>query len=481
MTPDPLLASTATSRIARRITWWRSPEAGSSVEAMIDQQRDAAREVGQDGSLIRALGTWGLTAAIVNVTIGAGIFRLPASVAATLGPAAPAAYLLCALAMGLIVLCFAEAGSRVSLTGGPYAYVEVAFGPFVGFLSGALLWAGLTAALAAVTSFFADSLAALVPALAPAAARVGVMLVVLAALALLNVRGVRDASRFNAVMTVAKLLPLMVIVIVGAFAVHGVNLRWQQTPSMASVGRASAVLIFAFLGVEAALVPSGEVKDPARTVPRAVLLSIGVVAVLYVSVQVVSQGVLGAGLVGSQTPVADAGGAALGTWGRKLILVGSTVSMFGYVSGMTLAVPRMLFAFARDGFLPRAVASVHPRFRTPYWAIGIQTALVAVLAATGTFEWLAIIANGSVLLVYAACCLATVELRRRDVRGGGAPFRVPGAAVVPWLAFAVIVSLLATLQLGEWLAVLAVVVAAVPVYALTRARRGTPAAAAAGD
>jgi amino acid transporter len=150
MTPDPLLASTATSRIARRITWWRSPEAGSSVEAMIDQQRDAAREVGQDGSLIRALGTWGLTAAIVNVTIGAGIFRLPASVAATLGPAAPAAYLLCALAMGLIVLCFAEAGSRVSLTGGPYAYVEVAFGSFVGFLSGALLWAGLTAALAAV-------------------------------------------------------------------------------------------------------------------------------------------------------------------------------------------------------------------------------------------------------------------------------------------------------------------------------------------
>jgi APA family basic amino acid/polyamine antiporter len=449
---------------------------------MEDQQRDAAPAVGQDGALIRALGTWGLTAAIVNVTIGAGIFRLPASVATSLGAAAPAAYLVCALAMGLIVLCFAESGSRVSTTGGPYAYVEVAFGPFVGFLSGALLWAGLTAALAAVTSFFADSLAALEPALASAGAKVTVMLVVLAALALLNVRGVRDASRFNAVMTVAKLLPLAVIVIVGAVAVHGANLRWQQAPSAGSIGRASAVLIFAFLGVEAALVPSGEVKDPARTVPRAVLLSIGVVAALYVSVQIVSQGVLGAALAGSKTPVADAGGAALGSWGRKLILVGSAVSMFGYVSGMTLAVPRMLFAFARDGFLPRAMAAVHPTFRTPYWAIGIQTVLVAVLAATGTFERLAIIANGSVLLVYAACCLATVELRRRDVRGGGAPFCVPGAAVVPWLALAVIVSLLVTLQLGEWLGVLAVLVAAIPVYAFTRSRRAAPAAAAAaGD
>ena len=448
---------------------------------MNDQQREAARAVGQEGSLIRVLGTWGLTAAIVNVTIGAGIFRLPASVATTLGAAAPAAYLLCALAMGLIVLCFAEAGSRVSMTGGPYAYVEVAFGRFVGFLSGALLWAGLTAALAAVTSFFADSLAALVPVLASAIARVLVMLVVLAALAVLNVRGVRDASRFNAVMTVAKLLPLAIVVVAGAFAVHAANVSWHEAPSVGRVGRASAVLIFAFLGVEAALVPSGEVKDPARTVPRAVLLSIGVVAVLYVSVQIVSQGVLGPALASSKTPVADAGGAALGAWGRTLILVGSAVSMFGYVSGMTLAVPRMLFAFARDGFLPRAVASIHPRFRTPYWAIGVQTLLVAVLAATGTFEWLAIIANGSVLLVYAACCLATVELRRRDVRAGGVPFRVPGAAVVPWLALAVIVSLLATLQLGEWLAVLAVLAGAAPVYLFTRSRRGAPTAAAVGD
>jgi APA family basic amino acid/polyamine antiporter len=450
------------------------------LSAMPGQLTRHAAGIAEDKSLVRALGTWGLAAAIVNVTIGAGIFRLPAGVAASLGAAAPAAYLLCAIAMGLIVLCFAEAGSRVSMTGGPYAYIEVAFGPTIGFLSGVLLWAGLTAALAAVTSLFADSLAALVPPSGAPMVRVLVMLVVLAVLAILNVRGVRNASRFNAVMTIAKLLPLALLVFVGIFAIRAENLRWEHVPAVGTVGRASTVLLFAFLGVEAALVPSGEIKNPARTVPRAVFLAIGSIALLYVLVQIVSQGLLGASLATSKTPVADAGGRAFGGWGRMLILIGSTVSMFGYVSGMTLAVPRMLFAFARDGFLPSVIAAVHPRFRTPHWAIAIQTVLVATLAATGSFERLAILANGSVLLVYGACCLATIELRRRDVRAGGIPFRVPGAAVVPWLALAVIAALLATLQWSEWLAVLTVMAAAV-VYAYARPRRHAPVAEPAGD
>jgi amino acid transporter len=448
---------------------------------MRDQEPRRERELAPDGALVRAVGVWGLTAAIVNVTVGGGIFRLPSGVAASLGAAAPIAYLVCAIAMGLIVLCFAEAGSRVALTGGPYAYVEVAFGPLVGFVSGALLWAGVTSALAAVTSFFTVSLAELVPVLGSTAARVIVMLVILAGLTTLNIRGVAGASRFNAVMTIAKLLPLALLVVVGAFAVRRTNLVWQSAPSVAAIGRASVLLIFAFLGVETALVPSGEVKDPTRTVPRAVFLAIGSVAILYVAVQVVAQGVLGASLANAKTPVADAGGAAFGSWGRTLILVGSTVSMFGYVSGMTLAVPRMLFAFARDGFLPRSIAAVHPRFRTPHRAIAIQAVLVALLAASRGFEWLAILANGTVLLVYATCCLATVELRRRDVRAGGVPFRVPGAGIAPWLALAAISALLATLQPGEWLAVLLVAAAAVLVFAVARLRRGPAVAESVGD
>jgi APA family basic amino acid/polyamine antiporter len=145
---------------------------------------------------------------------------------------------------------------------------------------------------------------------------------------------------------------------------------------------------------------------------------------------------------------------------------------------MTLAVPRMLFAFGRDGFLPRSVALVHPRFRTPHRAIVIQVLLIALLAGTGSFERLAIIANGSVLLVYAACCLATFELRRRDIRAGGVPFRVPAASLIPWLALTVIVALLATLRGGEWIAVLTVVGLAIPVYLFTRSRRSSVVVAA---
>lgn len=440
------------------------------IERAANQQR--LRVLTGEGSLVRVVGSWGLAAAIINVTIGAGIFRLPASVAGTLGAAAPVAYLVCALAMGLIVLCFAEAGSRVAMTGGPYAYVEVALGPFVGFVSGVLLWAGLTSALAAVTSFFADSVAALLPLLGSPASRALFMIAVLGLLALLNLRGVRGANRFNAVMTIAKLLPLGLFVAAGAFVVHRSNLIWTHAPTVGAIGRASTILIFAFLGVEAALVPSGEVREPARTVPRAVLGAIAVIALLYVSVQLVSQGVLGSALAGAKTPLADAAGVALGGWGRTLILVGSSISMFGYVSGMTLAVPRMLFAFARDGFLPSGLAAVHPRFRTPHRAILVQAVLVAVLAATGSFERLALVANGSVLLVYAACCVATFDLRRRDVRAGGTPFIVPAAGLVPWLALTVIVALLAKLQPMEWAAVLATVVVAAVVYHVARGRRG---------
>lgn len=424
---------------------------------------------GAEASLVRAVGTWGLAAAIINVTVGGGIYRLPSGAAAALGPRAALAYVVCAVAMGLIVLCFAEAGSRVSLTGGLYAYVEVAFGPFVGFITGILLWAGMSAALAAVASFFADAVLAMAPSLA--AWRTPLLALLLGGLGALNVAGVRGANRFNEVMTVAKLVPLALLIVGGVMAVRGANLAWHGTPPPANVARASAFLIFAFLGVESALVPSGEVRDPARTVPRAILVAMVTVTVLYLAVQLVVQGILGATLPAQQTPLAEAARIAMGGWAREVILIGSIVSMFGYVSGMTLAVPRVLFAFARDGFFPGALASVHTRFRTPWVAIIVQTLIVIVLSATGTFERLALTANGSILLVYAACCLAVLELRRRNVHQAGAPFRAPSLRFVPLLALAVMIWLLTSLKRDEWAGLGLVVLVAVMLFSLTFATR----------
>jgi amino acid transporter len=436
---------------------------------------------GGEAALVRAIGVRGLAAGIFNVTIGGGIFVLPAIVAGDLGAAAPIAYVVCAVAMGLIVVCFAEAGSRVSLTGGPYAYVEVAFGPFVGFLAGVLLWLLATFSMASVGTAFAGSVGALVPALGSRAAGGGVLALLFAALTWINVRGVKQGTRLVEFTSVAKLLPLIVFVAVGAFFVDGDNLRIAALPSGGEIAEACIVLVFAFSGVESALVPSGEVRDPARTVPRAIALAMTLVTVMYLAIQLVAQGVLGPQLAEhGAAPLADASRVFLGEGGRLMLLLGAIVSMFGYASGMTLAVPRALFAFGRDGILPAPIAAVHARFRTPHVAIVVQSVVVVLLAVTGTFRQLAVFANVSALLCYLICCVAAWELRRRDVRAGGAiPFRVPGGALVPALASAVIIWLLVAGTPPRVFALVGLALAiATGLFLLARLRRRTPAAPA---
>ena len=403
-----------------------------------------------ESALIRSIGTVALGASIVNITVGGGIFRLPASMGESLGVTAPIAYLLCAVVMGLIVLCMAEAGSRVALTGGPYAYVEVAFGPFIGFLSGFLLWMLSTFAMAAVATVLVASLGALVPAVSGRAAGSAVLIGIYAVFAAINIRGAAAGSRVNTVITVAKLLPLLVLVVGGVFMIDRNNLVVTAAPDLGTLARSSLLLIFAFAGIEAALVPGGEVKNPARTVPRALFGAMIAITLLYAGLQFVAQGVLGPALAGSPAPLADAAGAAFGGWGRTLLLAGAVISMTGYAGAMILAAPRTLFAFARDGLLPGVLAQTHAVYRTPVAAIIVQCVLVLALAITSSFERLAIIANLSILVLYGMCCVATWQLRRRDVRAGGIPFRVPFPGLVIVLAVTVILWMLKEVTLAEW-------------------------------
>ncbi len=423
-------------------------------------------------SLVRVIGTFGLAAAIINITIGGGIFRLPANVAGSLGAAAPIAYVVCALAMGLIVLCIADAGSRVSLTGGPYAYVGTAFGSYAGFLSGVLLWMLGTFATAAVSTVFASSLGLLVPVLAGRGMEIGILVAAFGFWTLINLRGVTLGVRLNSIATVAKLLPLLLIAIGGLFFIDPGNLRVAAMPAAGDIARTSLLLIFAFAGIECALVPSGEVRDTARTVPRAIALAMVGITVLYITLQTVAQGILGDGLAqATVSPLADAAGASLGGWARALLLGGAALSMFGYLGGMTLSIPRMVFALARDGFLPRALAAVHPTLHTPQAAIVAQSTLGLALAISGTFEKLAILANVSALALYFGCALAAWRLRQMGVQGSGGTFNVPLAGIVPWLACAVIIWLLTGLTRDEWLGFGACVVGASVVFAVTSKNR----------
>ncbi len=389
-----------------------------------------------DKLLLRGLGLRQLTANIFNYTVGSGIFVLPGIVAATLGPPALLAYLLCAFIIGLVVLVFAEAGSRVTVTGGPYAYVEIGLGPLAGFIAGILLCVTDVGALAAIAMLLATYIASALH-LSGGIANSIIAALMLAGLAAVNIRGVTSGARLIEVATVAKLLPLLLFVLVGIFYVSPANLRWTHIPSASSVASTAGILIFAFAGIEAALLPSGEVRDAARTVPRAAMLALGFVTLLYLAVQGVALGVLGPALGADRVaPLATAAGSFAGSAGRSVLLVGAAISMFGWVSGSILAGPRAFFALSRDGFLPRQLAHVHARFRTPHVAI-ISYAVVAIaLALSGTFEQLAILSNIAALGLYSMCAVAVVMLRRRNVRSDREPFRVPGGLLVPVLACA---------------------------------------------
>jgi APA family basic amino acid/polyamine antiporter len=397
-----------------------------------------------DHQLVRGIGIPALTANIISSTIGAGIFVLPALVAKNLGPAAPLAFICCAVAMILFVTCFAIAGSRVSLTGGLYAYVEVAFGRYVGFLAGVLY--GLTAlgAVAGVVNVLVNSVALVAPFLGSPVMRIVVMIVVYGSLVAINVRGVRGGAGAVTVVTFAKLLPLLLFIGAGIFFIHPANLTWSAWPGSKALGDAVILLIFAFVGIEVALIPSGEVKNPARTVPRSAYLALVITTTIYILIQVVAQGTLGGDLANNpDAPLAEAAAKFLGHIGRTILLAGATISAFGFVTSDILSSPRMIFAFGRDGALPKFFAHVHPRYRSPDVAIITYAIIAFGLSITGTFERLAVLSNVAVLLMYFLCCSACWFLVRRDVRADGQPFNFPGMNIVPALGLIAIVWILA--------------------------------------
>ncbi len=307
------------------------------------------------------------------------------------------------------------------------------------------------------------------PSVASPAAATAVLVVIYGVFATINILGVSRGSTANTVLTVAKILPLLLLIAGGLFAIDSANLVIAEPPALTTLARSSILLLFAFAGIEAALVPGGEMKNPARTVPAAILIAMVTITILYAALQFVAQGILGPALAGSKTsPLADAAGIAMGGWARHVLLVGAVVSMLGHAGTAILVTPRMLFAFARDGFLPAALARLHPVHRSPVAAILLQCAIVLVLAATSTFERLAILANLATLVVYGMCCVATWQLRRRDVRTGGIPFKVPAPALVIVLACLVIGWMLTSVTLAEWGAFAIALAIASGIFALRR-------------
>jgi amino acid transporter len=396
----------------------------------MDSERERIRE-NRDRGLVQVVGPLGMAANVINIVIGAGIFVLPAAIAAQIGSAAPLGYVACAIAMGAIALCFAEAGSRVPTSGGPYGYAEAAFGPFVGFIMAALVWLSAVLASAGIAAALVDVLSGFVPALAGSIPRAAVIVAIFVGLAVVNIAGAAPGARLVAFTTIAKLLPLLVFLTVGAFLVRPDNLT-VATSDTGDFGRAMFLAIFAFSGMETALGISGEVRTPSRSVPIGLLGAMGGVTVIYILIQLVAQGILGADLARSTTPLSDAlAGYSPGL--ASLLLGGAAISMSGYLAGNALSAPRLLFATARDGFLPSVLATIRPRTHAPAAAIIVHLGIAAALALTGTFIELAVLSTLAGVGIYILGCAAAVVLRRRNVATAGEPLRfratVPAAFV----------------------------------------------------
>ena len=396
------------------------------------------RDLPQTPALKRALGPWDLTAIGVNQVIGAAVFLMPALVAAQVGSWSTLAVLAVGGLSMLIALCFAEASSRVESTGGSYIYTRQAFGRFIGFEVGWMMWFTRVASWAGVAYGLTIYLARYWPVLGEGTGRGIFLTIVFSVLTAINVRGIRQSAWVVNTLTIGKLLPLVIFVIGGIAFVEWSRLTPVWPVPVEAAPAALLYLIFAFGGYEVVPVPAGEARSPLRDVPFAMIMTIAIITVLTILVQVVAQGVL-PDVAASKAPLAEAALLFLGAYGALLLTVGAVVSTTGNNMGQSISGSRSLFALAEQGDLPSPLAYVHPTWRTPVVAILVTGSVALGLALTGSFATLALASAVSRLLVYAGTAAAVLALRRN----GPAPFTIAGGPIVPLAALAVCIALVA--------------------------------------
>jgi APA family basic amino acid/polyamine antiporter len=394
-------------------------------------------------SLRRELGPWDLTAIGINQVIGGAVFSLPAVIAASTGAWSPWMVGATGIVSMLIALTFAEVASRFDGTGGPYLYTKAAFGRFAGFEVGWMLWFTRVASWAAVINVLVSSLGFYWSGITTGFPRAILITTIIAVLAAINIRGIRQSSFVVNGLTIGKLLPLAVFIATGLWFVNWGRLEPGAIPSAGNLSASGLLLIYAFGGYEIVPVPGGEARNPRRDIPFALVMTIVIVAAVMTLAQIVAVGTL-PDLSASKTPLADSASVFLGAGGAAMITIGAVISVTGASMGGALSGSRNLFALAEQRDLPALFGYVHPRFRTPVVAILITSSVTLTLAVTGTFQSMATVSAISRLVVYVGTCVATLRLRSRRFHGVVNPpvFVVPLGATIPIAAIVIALAVL---------------------------------------
>ncbi len=422
--------------------------------------------------LVRGIGRWDLISIVINTVIGAGIFGLPSKAYALIGPYSLVAIIICAFIIGVIILCYAEVSSRFQVTGGPYLYAHEAFGTGTAFGVGWLSFVVRVTTQAANTNLLVTYIGFLWPPANEGYVRIGLIIAVIAGLFLINVLGIRQAALATNLFTVGKLLPMAIFILVGMFFIDPSRLALGPVPEYASFSSAVLLLIYAYVGFESSVVAAGEVKDPQRDYPFALLVGLGIIAAIYILIQIVCIGILPE-LATSQRPLADAASVFLGPVGASFIALGAIVSILGNLNTAILAGSRIIYAMGERRELPGALAKTHQRFRTPWVSLAVISVCTIIFAVNSSFITAVAIATITRLLIYATTCLALPIFRRReDVPKAG--FVAPYGVAATVLSLALIVWLLTNVDFAkEGLGLIVALGLGIVLYAISRIFGGT--------
>ncbi|MFT5139868.1 MAG: APA family basic amino acid/polyamine antiporter [Lysobacterales bacterium] len=405
-------------------------------------------ETNPENSLKRVIGKLAYGAININSVIGAGIFGLPAVIAARAGYFSPWAFLIGGLLVFTIVLSFARASSMFRTTGGAIVYASHAFGPFVGFQTGWLAYLARVAAMGANTNLLVIYASWFWAPLGDDPYRSIALTVLITSMTWLNVAGVKNSVAITYVFTVLKLLPLSLLILFGLGKVDVGTLMGADFPPLEGFGETILVLLYAYVGFEGTVVTAGEGKNPRKDMPAALISTIIMIGVFYFLIQTVSVFALPE-LATSEQALADVANVLFGTTGAAILILGAVFSIGGNLSASLLSAPRMTFALARDGSIPKWFATVHPVYRTPHHSIWFYGLLCLAMAISGSFIWLAIISTLVRLLTYIICIAALPRLEKTTEHYEG-QFSIPGGYLIPAIAFGLSIWLMTKANPDAW-------------------------------
>jgi basic amino acid/polyamine antiporter, APA family len=400
-------------------------------------------------AFVRSIGRWTMTALVINCIIGGGIFGVPGELTRLLGRASPIAMILAALGTGVIMACFAEVASQFSEPGGPYLYVRTAFGRFLGIQIGWFHLLGDMLGVAALATLFVNYATTFLPWHLNTWERALMMGILLTIPAVANCLGVRSGANFSNVLTIAKLSPLLLLVLLGitrfAHQPQMIHASEITAPGLSNWIRAMMFLLFAFAGPEGALIPSGEIREPRRTIPFGLAAGLLSCAAIYMLLQFITVATIGTKM--TDRPLADTASVLLGGGGAAFVSIAVMISTYGWISGALLYAPRLAFALAAQGDAPGFLAKLHPRFHTPAVAIILYAFAAWLLASSGTFLWIIAIGSGAIAVYFAASCATLIPLRK--LRPNVQALRVPLGPLLSVLGVAISVALITGLKKNE--------------------------------